>query len=233
MIILEKEINRLKTLYMEMHEVVRGQVRFTRDALEANDADIAIEVLRNEGRVNFYENTIDRECEDFLALHRPVASDLRLTIAVLKMSGNLERIGDHAYRICSYLSDKELLLNKKILEQIKLIELFDVIDMMMVNASVSFEKKDVKLAQLVFKQDKTLDKVNKKIPRLMEKFAKKHKEEPISNLVQISRVVGKLERMGDLIKNISEEIIFYIESSNIKHEKKNKKIRKRFKSVNH
>jgi phosphate transport system protein len=228
MIPLEYEISRLKTLFTEMHELVREQVNSTRLAFLNNDISVACEVMRKESRVNFYELTIDKECEDFLALHRPVASDLRLTIALIKMSGNLERIGDHAYRVSSFMCDHEMKLTDKLKEQIKLVEIFDEIDHMMANSMESFAKHDVNLAKKIFKQDKLLNKINKKMPKLGEKYAKKHKEETISNLILLSRAIGKLERMGDLIKNNAEETIFYIESIVLKHKKKNKKIRKRF-----
>ena len=231
MIPLEYELSRLKGLYQEMFDLVRAQIALTKDALVNNHHITACEVMKKESRVNFYETTIDKECEDFLALHRPVASDLRFAIAIIKMSGNLERIGDHAYRVCSFMCDEQMKLNEKIIEQVKLLELFNEIDQMLMNIQEAFEKKDVKIAQKVFKQDKLIDKVNKKIPKIIEKYLKKNKQETISNLILVSRAVGKLERTGDLIKNIAEEIVFYLESDVIKHRKKNKKIRKRFNVV--
>ena len=112
MIPLEYEIDRLKNIFFEMVDLVRDQLTLTKEALLVNDSDVAGEVMRKESRVNSYELTIDRECEDFLALHSPVAADLRLTIAILKMSGSLERIGDHAYRISSFVYDNRLKLSK-------------------------------------------------------------------------------------------------------------------------
>jgi len=227
MIPLEYEVEHLKNIFLEMIDLVRNQMTLTKKALLNADTEVAAEVMRKEGRVNSYELTIDRECEDFLALHSPVAADLRLTIAILKMSGSLERIGDHAYRTSSFIYDDKLRLNKELVEIVHLAELFDDIDEMLANITKAFETSNVKLARAVFKKDKIIDKINKKIPDLMQDYLKNSKDK-ISNVILVSRIIGKLERSGDHIKNMSEEIIFYLESEVIKHKKKNKKITKRF-----
>ncbi len=224
---IEYEIDRLKELFFEMIDLIRDQMVLAKEAVLTGDIEVASEVMRKEGRVNSYELTIDREVEDFMALHAPVAADLRLSIAILKMAGNLERIGDHAYRISSFVYGEKLKLSKELIKVVKLPELFDDIDLMLANVSSAFENEDVKLAKTVFKIDKSIDKVNTKVPILMQEYIKNSKDN-VANVILISRTVGKLERCGDLIKNIAEEIIFYIESEVIKHRKRNKKIRKRF-----
>ncbi len=228
MIPLEYEIDRLKNIFFEMVDLVRDQLTLSKEALLANDTDAACEVMRKESRVNSYELTIDRECEDFLALHSPVAADLRLTIAILKMSGSLERIGDHAYRISSFIYDDKLTLTKEMIKLVHLPDLFDEIDDMLDKVMASMENSDIKTAKTVFKKDKAIDKINKKVPDLMQDYLKNNKDK-IANVILVARIVAKLERVGDLVKNMAEEIIFYIESEVIKHKKRNKKIRKRFK----
>lgn len=227
MIPIEYETDRLKNIFFEMTDLIRDQLALAREALLMGDAEAASEVMRKESRVNSYEITIDRECEDFMALHAPVAADLRLAIAILKMAGNLERIGDHAYRMSSFVYEDQLSLSKEVIKMVKLPEIFDHIDKMLSNVSDALEKSDVKLAKTVFKIDKEIDKVNKKVPLIMQEYMKASKDK-ISNIILISTTIGKLERCGDLIKNMAEEIIFYIESDVIKHRKRNKKIRKRF-----
>ena len=222
----EYEIENLRSLAFEMLELVQDQIHLTKEALFTADRELAAEIMRKEKRVNAYELSIDRECEDFLALHSPVASDLRFTMALIKISENLERIGDHAYRISSFIFDKMMKLNKELVDLLHMTAIFDEIDDMFINVSDSLDKGDIKLAKKVFKQDKYLDKVNNKLPELLENYAKK-KDGELANLILISRTIGKLERVGDLLKNIAEEIIFYYESKVVKHKKKNKFIRKK------
>ncbi len=225
----EYEINNIRDIIFEMLELVKDQIHLTKEALLTNDHELSSEIMRKEKRVNSYELTIDRDVEDFLALQAPVATDLRFAIAVLKISGSLERIGDHAFRISSLIFDDKMTINKELVELLQIPTLFDEIDDMLININDAFESGSVHLAKKVFKQDKTLDKVNKKLPSLLESYNKKHKED-ISNLILLSRTVGKLERCGDLAKNMAEEIIFYYESKVIKHRKKNKKITKQLES---
>ena len=231
MIPLEYEIDRLKDIFFEMVDLVRDQLSLTKEALLTNDLEAASEVMRKESRVNSYELTIDRECEDFLALHSPVAADLRLTIALLKMSGSLERIGDHAYRISSFLYDDKLILTKQVIKLVQLSDLFNEIDSMLDNVMAALENSDVKKAKTVFKKDKPIDKINRMVPELMQKYLKDSKDK-VANVILVARTVAKLERVGDLVKNMAEEIIFYLESEVIKHKRRNKKIRKQFKLSN-
>lgn len=228
MIPLEYELNRITNLYLEMHELVCNQVARTREAVMSNDREAAAKVMKSEPRVNFYETTIDEECEDLLALHHPVASDLRLTIALFKMSTNMERIGDHAFQVAGFVYDEDMTLGENLIRTIKLPQLFEEIDGMFDLVRKALEKKDADLAKEVIKRDKRINKINKKIPERLEKYAKKHKEEKLSNLILISRMAGKLERTGDQLKNVAEEIIFYVKSSVPRHKKKNKKIKKKF-----
>lgn len=228
MIPLEYEIDHLKESFLEMVDLVRDQLTLTKEALLTNDADVASEVMRKEGRVNSYELSIDRECEDFLALHAPVATDLRMVMAILKMTGSLERIGDHAFRMSSFVFNDKLEFSKELIKAVQLTEMFDEIDKMLDNVMLALDSGDSKVAKSVFKQDKFLDKVNKKIPDLLEEYAKNHKIK-ISNLILASRTIGKLERTGDMITNMAEEVIFFHESKVVKHRKRNKKIRKMFK----
>ena len=227
MIPLEYEIDHLKNIFLEMVELVRDQLTLSKDALLKQDLDTASEVMRKESRVNSYELTIDRECEDFLALHSPFATDLRMVIAILKMSGSLERIGDHAYGISVFVYDEKLKLSRDIVELVKLEALFNDIDEMFATITKAFRNGDVSKAKMVFKKDKIIDRINKRLPRLLQDYTKEKKEK-VSNLILLARIVGKLERSGDLIKNMAEEIIFYLESDVIKHKKRNKKISKRF-----
>lgn len=226
----EYEIESLKSIINEMLNLVRKQMLLTKEALLDNNQEISEEVMRNEKRVNSIELSIERECEDFLALQAPVATDLRFAIAMLKISGDLERIGDHAYGISNFVFDDLLALNKQLIELLLLETVFTEIDEMFENVIESLDSGDIQFAKRVFKQDKVLDKLNKKIPKLLDDYLK-DKKDSVKNLILISRTIGKLERVGDLLKNIAEDIIFYYESKVLRHKKKNKRIEKKLGTV--
>ena len=226
----EYELENIKETLLEMLELVRDQIHLSKEAMLVNDQELSFEIISKEKRVNSFELSIERDCEDFLTLRAPVAADLRLTIAMLKISSCLERIGDHAYGISSFVFDDLMSINKKLVEVLHIPSLFDQIDEMFENISEAFESGDASKMKKVFKQDKVLDKVYRKVPDFMDEYLKENSDS-IKNIILISRTLGKLERVGDLLKNIAEELIFYYESKVIRHKKKNKYIDKKLKAV--
>ncbi|MDA3892836.1 MAG: phosphate signaling complex protein PhoU [Salinivirgaceae bacterium] len=222
----EIEIENIKKITFEMLDLVKDQISLTKEALLTGNQELSCEIMRKEKKVNAYELSIERECEEFLAMQHPVASDLRFTISILKITGNLERIGDHAYRISSFVFDDLMKLNKELITMSSLHTLFDEIDTMLDHVNLALEVGDSQLAKKVFKQDKILDKVNKSAHKLLSEYAKTHIED-LNNLFLLSKTVSKLERVGDLIKNIAEDILFYHDSKVVKHKKKNKRIDKK------
>lgn len=222
----EAEINKLNIITFEMFELVQQQVKLTKDALLTGDSELSCEIMLKEKKVNAYELTVDREIEQFLAMQQPVASDLRFAIAILKISGNLERIGDHAYRMSSFVFDELMKLDKELIKLSSIDILFDEIDEMMDLAQEALETGNSDLAKKVFKKDKIIDKINKTVASLISEQAKENISD-LNNFFLLSKCISKLERIGDLIKNIAEDILFYHDSKVIKHKKKNKRIDKK------
>lgn len=223
----EFEIEKINEITSEMFELVQQQIKLTKDALLNNDQELSCEIMRKEKRVNAMEITIDRECEEYIAMQHPVASDLRFIIAIIKISGNLERIGDHAYRICSFVFDELMILKPELVKEADLEVIFDEIDQMLINVADALESGDSTIAKKVFKQDKVLDKVNKNLHKFLEEYATENPAE-INQCFLLLKTISKLERVGDLIKNMAEEVLFYHDSKVVKHKKKNKRIDKRF-----
>lgn len=222
----EIEIEKINNITTEMFELVQQQIMLTRDALINNDTELSCEIMRKEKRVNAMEIAIDRECEEYIAMQHPVASDLRFAIATIKIVGSLERIGDHAYRICSFIFDDLMNLNPELIKESELETIFEEIEQMLSNVAEALETGDSQLAKKVFKQDKVLDKVNKNLHKYLEAYAAKNIAE-INTAFLLLKTISKLERVGDLIKNMAEEVLFYHDSKVVKHKKKNKRIDKR------
>lgn len=100
---LEIELQALKENLLEMMDLVIHQIVKCKEATLKADVSIAEEVIANEKRINSLELTIDKDCENILALHTPVATDLRFVLAVFKISADLERIGDNAKGISEFV----------------------------------------------------------------------------------------------------------------------------------
>ena len=223
MIPIEYELEKLTKSCYDMFDNVVMQLQKCQRVVLQNDIELAEDIVRKEIRVNALELNIERDCENILALKTPVATDLRFVIAILKISGNLERIGDHAFHMAEYVLNNKLEISKDQFNQLKIDDMFKgALEMMGIVVS-AIEKKDSEKAKVVFKKDKVLDKITNKAPELIEKMIVENKTNTIAFL-HVFRIIGKLERIGDLVKNIAEEIIFYIESDTVRHKKRNKKI---------
>lgn len=209
----------LNQTVFEMLTICKSQIQKAKEAFVTHDSDLAEEVIRKESRVNALDLKIERDCEKFLALYNPVAIDLRFIMAVLKINSELERIADHAYGISKYVVDIDKKIEAKLLSTTQFEKMYETVMSMVDNITDAYENKDVKSARKVFKKDKVLDKINLKSFSVLEAEIKKD-DAIIDQAFILFSVVKKFERVGDLIKNIAEEIIFYIDAEVLKHQKK-------------
>ena len=217
MTLLEQELKDLRQELLNMFLAVNNQLLKSEKALLEFDKDLAAEITNAEKRINSLELKIDRDCENILALYSPVAIDLRFVLSVYKINHELERIAAIADGIANYVNNVKAPFPKKAIINIKIEEMFSQCQTMMDNVIEAFEKEDTKIARRVFKQDELLNTINSNCSRaIIENYDEKNAEA----LFYLLSCIRKLERAGDLIKNISEELIFSIESKVIKHRKK-------------
>jgi phosphate transport system protein len=219
---LEVALEELKEDLLEMTRLVQNQLTKCKDAAVNNDIDLAKEVSNNEKRINAMDLKIDRECEDILALHTPVASDLRFVLAAIKICSNLERIGDNVQQI-----DKSTVkIIKKadigIIKGFKILSMFDMASSMLEDARTAMEEDDSKMARKVFKKDDFLNDATNRADGVAVKLIKEAKENP-KIILELFSIVRKLERVGDLNMNLAEEIIFHLEAKVLRHKKPKKK----------
>jgi phosphate transport system protein len=216
----EQQRSQLNKTVVEMLNLCISQIEKATNAFLVHDIDLAEEVMNTENRINALDLKIESECEKFLALYNPVAIDLRFIMATLKINFDLERIGDHAYGISKYIVDENIKIDAEMFKLVQFDLLYSTITSMFENITTAYETNDVKIARKVFKQDKVIDKVNAASFAIIEQEVLKNAKS-ISQLLMLFAVIKKIERVGDLIKNIAEEIIFYLDAEVLKH--KNKK----------
>lgn len=215
---LDTEIALLKDNILEMMFLVKNQLEKGQTALENFDEELVHEITANEGRVDSLELIIDRDCENILALFNPVAVDLRFVMASFKINSDLERIGDHANSIAKYILDFEQKIDVETIKKMGLNEMYGTSIKMMNSMFNAFITEDTELARKVFKLDKVLNKINREVSITTAKLIGEDIEQ-IQNYLYLFSIVRKLERVGDLTKNIAEELIFYIEAKVLKHKK--------------
>jgi phosphate transport system protein len=213
---LDVEIKTLKSEMIEMFSLVKSQLEKSKQALISLDKDLAREVLVLEKRVNGFELKIDRECENIIALLSPLAIDLRFVLACLKINSNLERIGDISEGICQFVLNIKLAPKEELINNTRIMEMFDTSISILDDVKIAFETEDTKLARSVFKKDEILDEINLASTQAVADFIRTNPDRINQSLYLLS-AIRKLERVGDQCKNVSEEIIFYIEAKVLKH----------------
>jgi len=216
---LDTELKQLKADILEMWNIVLTQLYKARESILRFDKDLVSDITANEKRVDAFELKLNMDCENILALFNPLANDLRFVLAVLKITYNLERIGDYAHGISKLVQETDSPFNDDSLEVTKIVPMFHIAMEMLQDAYESFEQEDNIKVRSIFNKDLKLDHVNKNANSIISELIKAKPEETVKNLNLLS-IIRKLERVGDQTKNIAEEIIFYMEAKIVKHKKK-------------
>ena len=201
-----------------MLSMVRNQMAKCKEAIEKKDVSLAEEVIDDEKKINIQELAIDRDCENILALYTPVATDLRLVLATLKITNDLERIGDSAKSLAKFLTRD---LNKdeyKWLADFNIVFMLDILISMLKEMGNALRKQDTKSAIKTLKKDESLNGYNKKALKTTAELIKAHPDEA-KTILTLFLLTRNLERSGDLTKNIAEEIVFHIEARVVKHKR--------------
>ena len=180
------------------------------------DQDMAEEISSSENRINAQELKIDSDCENIIALHSPVAVDLRFILSSYKINHSLEHIADIAQSIAKYVADSDLAYNQEIINQTKVNEMLETFNSMMDCLIDAFENEDPKIARKVFKKDKVLNKINTEAHKIIVDNMNTYDN---GMLLFLLSSIRKIERAGDSLKKIGEEIIYHLEAKVLKHQK--------------
>lgn len=219
MISLDQHKDALNQAGLEMLSLCTSQLEHAQEAFLNHDSDLAEEVLHTENRVNALDLKIDRDCERFIALHNPVASDLRFVLALRKINFDLERVGDHAYGISNYIVNIGTKVEPRLIQKMRVEEMFTTALSMIEDITESYNGADTKIARKVFKKDKVLNQINMDAFSIISEEVKSDPQ-VIDQVMLLFSVIKKVERIGDLVTNIAEEIIFFREAEVLKHRKK-------------
>lgn len=214
---IDTELKLIQSEVIRMWTLVYDQIGRTKQAVLGLDKNIAQQVSIRERLVDAFELKIDSEIEDFIALYTPVAIDLRFVLAMLKINNDLERIGDYAYSIARFVRETDAVeLDAELVRRLRLEQMFSVVLEMMSGLKQSLEEMDPAHAVSVIAMDDTLDEVKSASDGILVEYAKKDSD-AIPLLMGLGSIFRKLERAGDHLTNIAEEIVFFIDAKVIKH----------------
>jgi len=215
--LLEQELVTLRQDLMEMWRLVISQVTNAGEAILSFDKDLAAQVIRREKKVDAYELKIDGYCENIIALHQPVAIDLRFVLAVLKINSDLERIADFANGISHILiSNPTIILDAEVISDTNMRGMVEQVKKMLNQGLEAFENEKSSFAAAIFNEDAKVDEINENSVSVIARYIQKNPDR-IYECLQLIGVFRKMERIGDHCSNIAEEIFFYIDAKVLKH----------------
>lgn len=209
-----REIGRLNKHLVELSDTIEEQVSLSMQAICDLDQFKAQRVIDADGEVDKAEIEMEEDCLKLLALHQPVANDLRQIISVLKINSDLERIGDHAVIIAEEAIKMIDLAPVKIPEEIS--ELSREAKMMLKKSLLAFVERDLQLSKDVLYLGQSIDQLAEGIANSQMALIKKHPDE-VEQRVSLLKVCRQLERVADHATNISEDIIFSMSGDIIRH----------------
>ena len=213
----DSELEELGLEVDQMWSLVYSQLEQSRAAVLGMDRSIAQQIIVRERRVDAFELKIDSDAEDFIALYNPVAVDLRFALAMLKINTDLERIGDYADGIARFVRDCEAdTIDPQLLSALELDSMFGTVLEMLEELQDALRKEDPVKATAVVPKDELLDRINRASAGILADYAREHAD-AIPLCLGLGAVIRKLERTGDHLTNIAEEIVFYIDAKVLKH----------------
>ncbi len=211
---LDEELARLRSLLIEMSELVDEQVAGAIDAVAKCDVDLARRVRKRDDEVDAYELKVDHQCERILALFTPVAVDLRLIISAVKVNTDLERIGDHAKNLAK--NTQHLGGASDLIEKTQIREMADEARKVLHEAQDAFIKQDRILARQVLAHDRRIDRMHSETFVTLAELIRE-RPEAATEIVHLVNMSKSVERIADHAKNIAEVVVFLVEGVDIRH----------------
>ena len=209
-----EELDTLKGRLLEMGGLAEERVRAAVQGLVARDGSLFDKILIGDEPLNQLHVEIDDRCFRLLALHQPMATDLRAIVAAVKINTDLERVGDLAVNIAE--AGKRYITHPPVKQLIDIPKMGDLAQTMLRDALDAFVKRDTALAQRVLNEDDRLDALKTQVFRDLLGFMLKDQStvEPAIDLILVSR---HLERIGDHATNVAEDVIFMVSALDVRH----------------
>ncbi len=215
----DQSLNELKAELSKMGSIAEESIEAALQTFHEKDPKKIAEVELHEKKINQYHLDIDNACVKLLALQQPLAKDLRLIIAIIRINTDLERIGDQAINIA--LNAGRFLKEAPLTEKLSLIQntlptMTLKVKQMLRESLDSFLRCDVELAQAVLKKDDEVDQFKNQIFKDVKTYLSNHTDhlEQGLDLILIAR---NLERIGDHATNIAEDVIFAVSGKDVRH----------------
>lgn len=211
---LHRDLDNLQRDLLALASLVEGSVHKAIQALQRRDGKLAREVIDGDGQIDREENHVDEECLKILALHQPVAVDLRRIASAMMISTDLERIADLAEEIAEralYLATQAHLAIPERLQRMT-----DLTTMMVRQSLDAFVNLNATEAKQVMRMDDEVDRYNNEIIQDVVQMMKKSPD-LIEPGLSLFSAVRHLERIADHATNIAEDVLYLIDGEIVRH----------------
>ena len=210
----QKELRKKKKMILSLGAAVEERVQMAKMASDDRDAQLASKIIKQDFEIDEMEVEVEEECLKVMALHQPVAVDLRFLIAVIKINNDLERIGDQAVNI----AERVVSITKQdptdfVFDYSSMAEKAQIMLKMSLDALVNM---DVDLALKVCLLDDEVDDI-KVIAYNKIKAAMAQDPDNLGYYINLLLISRHLERLADHTTNIAEEVIYMIEGEIVRH----------------
>lgn len=210
----QEELEQVQARLLEMGGLAEERVRAAVQGVVSRDPALIDRVTRGDEPINALHLEIDDRCFRLLALHQPMATDLRAIVAAVKINTDLERVGDLAVNIAE--AADRYATHPPVKKLVDIPQMGDIAQGMLRDALDAYVRRDTGLAQKVLDSDDQLDGLKTDVFRELLTFMLRDQTtvEPALDLILISR---HLERIGDHATNIAEDVIFMVSALDVRH----------------
>ncbi|HXE58889.1 MAG TPA: phosphate signaling complex protein PhoU [Gemmatimonadales bacterium] len=208
------ELSQVKVRLLTMSGEAEAALGLAVEALLERDSDKARRVIEGDGVVDRMELELEERCINLLALHQPMARDLRMLLMALRIANDLERVGDHAVNIAQ--SADRLNQARPIAPEPEVVEMARLAREMLSDALEAFIRGDAAAAREICLRDDKVDALHRSVFRILLTHMM---EDPhtIGAGMELFLVSRNLERVADLATNIAEDVVYLVEGKTIKH----------------
>ena len=208
------ELSQVKVRLLTMSGEAEAALRLAVEALLERSPEKAAQVIAGDKVIDGMEVGIEETCIDLLALQQPMARDLRMLVAAIKIANDLERVGDHAVNLAQ--SAERLERSRPIAPEPEIVEMARMAREMLSDALEAFVRGDAAAGREICLRDDKVDALNRSVFRILLTHMM---EDPhvIGAAMELFLVSRNLERVADLATNIAEDVVFLVEGKSIKH----------------
>ena len=210
----EEEFQSLNDTLQQMGALVAHSIQRSVLSLVEKNEDYAHHVIRDESRVDQMEIQIDDTVTSLIVREQPVARDMRLVVSAIKISTDLERMGDLAVHIAERALS--LMAQPPLPETVNFGEIANLVESMVLGSLDSFVKRDAQIARGILEADDAVDRARKAIQTQLTDLMQRDTT-TICRALDYLIVARKLERIGDHATNIAEDVIFLAQGVDVRH----------------